>query len=48
MAHECEYCGQVCYCDFDDTGGLSQPDDCPHLTGPCPCLEDDDDEDPLQ
>lgn len=31
MAHECEICGQQCYCDIDDCGGLPQPDDCPHL-----------------
>lgn len=35
MAHECAWCGQQCYCDCDDTGGLPQPDDCPHLNGEC-------------
>jgi hypothetical protein len=35
MAHECIFCGQECYCDCDDTGGLPQPDDCPHLLGRC-------------
>ena len=35
MAHECPYCGQECYCDCDDTGGLPQPADCPHLHGGC-------------
>jgi hypothetical protein len=31
MSHECEDCGQECYCDMDDCGGLPQPNDCPHL-----------------
>jgi len=31
MAHECEVCGQECYCDMDDMGGMDQPDDCPHF-----------------
>lgn len=31
MAHKCEECGEQCYCDFDDTGGLEQPNDCPHF-----------------
>lgn len=31
MAHECEDCGQQCYCDMDDCGGLEQPSDCPHF-----------------
>lgn len=31
MAHECEECGQQCYCDMDDCGGLEQPNDCPHF-----------------
>lgn len=30
MEHECEICGQSCVCDGDDTGGLPQPDNCPH------------------
>jgi len=30
MAHECEICGQECYCDMDDTGGMPQPGDCIH------------------
>jgi len=29
--HECPMCGEVCYCDCDDTFGLSVPDDCPHV-----------------
>jgi len=29
--HECEVCGQECYCDMDDMGGMDQPDDCPHF-----------------
>ena len=32
MAHDCEYCGQACYCDCDDMGGLPQPTNCRHLT----------------
>jgi len=28
MAHECWECGQQCYCDGDDTGGMPVPDDC--------------------
>lgn len=35
MAHECERCGQQCYCDMDDCGGLPQPSSCPHLNGEC-------------
>ena len=31
MAHECEECGEECYCDQDDTGGLYQPANCPHF-----------------
>ena len=31
MSHECEVCGQECYCDIDDCGGMEQPDDCPHF-----------------
>lgn len=31
MAHECEVCGQECYCDMDDMGGMEQPNDCPHF-----------------
>lgn len=31
MAHECEDCGEECYCDCDDTGGLHQPKNCPHF-----------------
>ena len=31
MAHECEICGQECYCDMDDCGGFDQPDDCVHF-----------------
>jgi hypothetical protein len=30
MAHECDECGQECYCDGDDTGGLPMPRDCRH------------------
>ena len=40
MAHECEFCGQYCYCDGDDTGGLPQPVDCPHLHGKCDSADD--------
>ena len=38
MAHECEQCGQQCYCDQDDMGGLPQPNSCRHLwhTEACP------------
>ena len=43
MAHSCEICGQQCYCDMDDCGGLPQPEDCPHFT-PGFCDDDDDDE----
>jgi hypothetical protein len=44
MAHECEYCGQQCACDLDDTGALRQPDDCLHLTTKdgCDYFDDDD------
>jgi hypothetical protein len=34
MAHECELCGQYCYCDMEDHG-QPQPEDCPHLDGAC-------------
>lgn len=27
MAHECPDCGQQCYCDMDDTGGMPVPDE---------------------
>jgi hypothetical protein len=37
MAHTCEYCGMECYCDQDDTGGLPQPNGCPHLDDPDVC-----------
>lgn len=30
MAHECEICGQECYCDMEDHG-QPQPDNCVHL-----------------
>jgi hypothetical protein len=39
MAHECQDCGQECYCDMDDCGGLPMPSDCPHIF----CVSDDDD-----
>lgn len=29
--HECPFCGYVCYCDMDDTWGLSIPKYCPHI-----------------
>jgi hypothetical protein len=29
MAHECEECGMMCYCDGEDTV-LAQTDDCVH------------------
>ena len=45
MCHECELCGQMCYCDIDDVE-RPQPDDCVHLTiaGKCDAdkYEDDD------
>jgi hypothetical protein len=28
MAHECPECGQECYCDLDDMGGMPVPYDC--------------------
>lgn len=31
MSHECEICGQECYCDMDDCGGMEQPPDCRHF-----------------
>jgi hypothetical protein len=31
MSLECEICGQECYCDQDDCGGMPQPDDCRHF-----------------
>ena len=31
MSHECDECGQECYCDGEDTGGMPQPLDCPHI-----------------
>lgn len=40
MMHTCPFCGEECDCDFDDTGGLPVPDDCPHV-----CEDDDDYED---
>ena len=40
MSHECMFCGQECYCDCDDTGGLEQPNNCPHLNGHCESAED--------
>jgi len=40
MAHECELCGQECYCDCDDCGGLPQPDDCLHFTQSGRCCGD--------
>ena len=48
MARECDFCGQWCYCDMDDIGGLPQPDDCPHLNGHCDSAEDDDELDELE
>jgi hypothetical protein len=44
MAHECEECGMLCYCDCDDLGGLRQPNTCPHFTHPekyCAAVDDD-------
>lgn len=35
MAHNCDFCDALCYCDWDDTFGLPQPGDCRHLTE-CP------------
>jgi hypothetical protein len=31
MSHECDECGQECYCDGEDTGGMPQPLSCPHI-----------------
>lgn len=31
MAHNCELCDALCYCDLEDVGGLPQPSDCSHL-----------------
>jgi len=44
MSHECPYCGQECYCDIDDTGGMPVPSDCPHLNGECEMDWEPDDE----
>ncbi len=35
MAHECEICGQECYCDMEDHGDQPQPDDCVHILSGC-------------
>lgn len=43
MAHECEYCGQECYCDQEDIGGMPQPNNCPHILREC-WLEGEDDD----
>jgi hypothetical protein len=34
MAHDCENCGELCYCDGEDLGGQPAPEDCQ-----CPCYE---------
>lgn len=33
MAHTCEECGYLCYCDIDDLQFEEVPEDCPHI---CP------------
>jgi hypothetical protein len=40
MAHECEECGQMCFCDGEDHG-MPQPNDCRHARA---CFEKDADE----
>lgn len=37
--HNCQFCGQACDCDGEDTW-LTQPDDCK-----CPCYDEEEDED---
>lgn len=32
--HECDTCGQACYCDGEDHN-QPQPDDCEHLVNGC-------------
>lgn len=41
--HECPFCGEECYCDMDDCGGLPVPDDCPHV-----CADPDDMDDDME
>ena len=41
MSHECELCGQWCFCDQEDHG-QPQPDDCEHFTRALGCDRDDD------
>lgn len=41
MSHECDTCGQVCYCDGEDTFFDYPPDDCLH----CPFGENDEGDD---
>ena len=43
MSHECQFCGQQCYCDLDDIDMGGMPDDCPHWM--CIDATEDDDED---
>ena len=31
MAHTCELCGYLCYCDMDDILFEEVPDDCTHF-----------------
>lgn len=41
MSHECQFCGQECYCDGEDVGGMPQPSNCSHLLkGTCESRED--------
>ena len=30
MAHICEFCGEMCYCDMDDICFPEMPMNCPH------------------
>lgn len=46
MSHECEECGQWCFCDLDDTA-LPQPSDCRHACD-VTTYGDDDDYDPTR
>ena len=40
MAHTCEDCGQMCYCDIDDMEFDEAPIDCSHRCPPELQLED--------
>ena len=41
MAHECDICWQLCYCDMEDTW-FEQPSNCVHLRSPGMCVKEDD------